>query len=145
MNWKGFGRKWSWSDLVLCWNFPGGTVKAMRNLGQDSQCHVQDLNQAPPEYKSRALPLYQSAHCYEAIDHRSSGKSLECYSVKTIHLYDIRHFHVCEDSYCGLLSCDIIYLEDGSSMFLWNIGNYLPDYMLLHPKKSQYEYKLSLL
>jgi hypothetical protein len=32
-----------------------------RNLSQDSLCPVQDLNQAPFEYKSRALPLNQPA------------------------------------------------------------------------------------
>jgi hypothetical protein len=31
--------------------------KIARNLSQDSRCPGRDSNRAPPEYKSRALPL----------------------------------------------------------------------------------------
>jgi hypothetical protein len=33
MNWKGFGRKWSWPNFkVLSWNLPGGTEEKYENL-----------------------------------------------------------------------------------------------------------------
>jgi hypothetical protein len=38
-----------------------GVLKAMNNPSLDSQCSGQDLYQAPPEYKARALPIHQFA------------------------------------------------------------------------------------
>jgi hypothetical protein len=35
-------------------------MKTMKNLRDDSPCSDQDINQAPTEYKSKALPLGHS-------------------------------------------------------------------------------------
>jgi hypothetical protein len=37
-----------------------GLKKATERISQDPLCPGRDLNRASPEYKSRALPLYQS-------------------------------------------------------------------------------------
>lgn len=39
----------------------GGNEKTTRNSSQDSMCFGQDSNQAPREYKTRALPLHEPA------------------------------------------------------------------------------------
>jgi hypothetical protein len=55
MNQKGFGRYRSWCNqgiiLELAWK------ENHENSSQDSPCLSGDLNQAPPEYKDRALLL----------------------------------------------------------------------------------------
>jgi hypothetical protein len=48
LNWKGYGRKWSWSN----WKYHSGIFleglrKATKNLGQSLD---QDLNLGPPKY-----------------------------------------------------------------------------------------------
>jgi hypothetical protein len=37
-----------------------GLWKTARNLSQDRRCPLRDSNEAPPEYKSRQLPLHNS-------------------------------------------------------------------------------------
>jgi hypothetical protein len=50
---KGFDLEGSSHVLVevLSWHFIGGTEEN-KNLNQDGQCPVKDLNLAPPEYES---------------------------------------------------------------------------------------------
>jgi hypothetical protein len=40
---------------------PEGLMKTTINLSQGSQCSARDSNRAPPEYKSRELPLDEPA------------------------------------------------------------------------------------
>jgi hypothetical protein len=51
MNWKGYGRKRSWTNLRY---YPGicleGMWKTTKNLGQESLYPGRDLNPLPPEY-----------------------------------------------------------------------------------------------
>jgi hypothetical protein len=58
MCWKGFGRKKLWLNLGLPWNLPRETEENHKNP-QVSRCLIPYSNQAPPEYKSRALRLDQ--------------------------------------------------------------------------------------
>jgi hypothetical protein len=47
MNWKGFGRKQSWSNFeILSWHSPGQTEENQEKL-QDSQSAARDLNLGP--------------------------------------------------------------------------------------------------
>jgi hypothetical protein len=56
MIWKGYGRKWLWSNFkVPTWHLPGGTEKTMKNLCQDSQSPSRDFNMGPPEYETGVL------------------------------------------------------------------------------------------
>jgi hypothetical protein len=51
MNWKGFGRKQSWSNFKgLSRHSPGGT-KEHENLSLNSLSPGRDLNSGPPEYE----------------------------------------------------------------------------------------------
>jgi hypothetical protein len=56
MNWKGFRRKWPWANRGT---IPGGTEGNHKKPSQDSRYPGRDLNRAPPEYQSRAVPLDQ--------------------------------------------------------------------------------------
>jgi hypothetical protein len=47
---------------VLSQHFHGGNDEKHVELSQGSQCPSWDLNQALPEYKSRALPLHKPVH-----------------------------------------------------------------------------------
>jgi hypothetical protein len=53
LNWKGFGRKWSWPNLR---SNPGicieGLRKTTKNLSQDSWSPGRDLNTGPPKYEA---------------------------------------------------------------------------------------------
>jgi hypothetical protein len=48
---------------VLALYFLGGTEKNHKNC-QDIQCHIWDVNSAPPKYESGMLLLYQPALCF---------------------------------------------------------------------------------
>jgi hypothetical protein len=49
MNWKGFGRKQSWTNFkVLSQHLPGGTEKSTINLSHNSWSPGWDLNLTPP-------------------------------------------------------------------------------------------------
>jgi hypothetical protein len=56
MNWKGCGRKRSWSNLRY---YPriwlDRTRKTIKNLSQDSRSPGRDLNPGPPEYEAGVL------------------------------------------------------------------------------------------
>jgi hypothetical protein len=56
VNWKGFGRKRSWTNLG---KYPGicveGLRKATKVLIQDSRSPCRDLNPGPPEYEAGVL------------------------------------------------------------------------------------------
>jgi hypothetical protein len=57
MNWKGYGRKWSWPNFRY---YPGICVeelrKTMKNLIQYSSWSLNlDLNLGPPEYEAGEL------------------------------------------------------------------------------------------
>jgi hypothetical protein len=54
MNWKGFGRKWSWPHWGTVFDiYLEGLRKAMKALSRGNQCLGGDLNQASPEYKAK--------------------------------------------------------------------------------------------
>jgi hypothetical protein len=48
MNWKGFGRKWFWTNWGILRHFSEGTHE---NHEKPVKIFVQDLNSAPPKYK----------------------------------------------------------------------------------------------
>jgi hypothetical protein len=55
MNWKGFGRKWSWPNVkILSRHSPGETEE---NHNQDSWSLGRDLNSGPPEYEAGVLTI----------------------------------------------------------------------------------------
>jgi hypothetical protein len=53
----------TWKEAVIAYfkilscHFLEELIKIMKKFSQDSSCGGQDLNQAPPEYKSEALYL----------------------------------------------------------------------------------------
>jgi hypothetical protein len=51
---KGFGRMWPCHSRSIIFK---GMVNTTKVLGQNSRCLGRDSNWAPPEYKSRLLPL----------------------------------------------------------------------------------------
>jgi hypothetical protein len=57
MNWKGFGRKGSWSDLR---HYPRIFLVRLRNttkiISQDNRCPRRHSNQAPPKHGTTARP-----------------------------------------------------------------------------------------
>jgi hypothetical protein len=55
MNWKGYGRKWSWANLGY---YPRICLEGLRKTTkscQDSQSLDQDLNLGPPKYEAEVL------------------------------------------------------------------------------------------
>jgi hypothetical protein len=56
MNWKGYGRKWSWTNLRkytgICLE---RLMKTMKTLHQDIRSSGQDLSFGSPEYESGML------------------------------------------------------------------------------------------
>jgi hypothetical protein len=57
-DWKGFGWKWSWSNRDTIPSFVSKRLtETAKMLSQNSRVPSQDSNRAPPEYKSRPLPL----------------------------------------------------------------------------------------
>jgi hypothetical protein len=60
INWKGFGRTWSWPNFkLLSWHFPEGTEKnqATKDVSQDSRSPERDLNPKLPEYEEEVLSI----------------------------------------------------------------------------------------
>jgi hypothetical protein len=56
MNWKGFGRKWSWPNFkALSRHLPGGSKENHKIFREDTRSQSQYLNPGPPEYEVRAL------------------------------------------------------------------------------------------
>jgi hypothetical protein len=58
MNWKTFGRKQSWAE-VLSQDMSRGTEKKCTQSQSEYQCPNRDSNRAPAKYKSQTLPLDQ--------------------------------------------------------------------------------------
>jgi hypothetical protein len=56
MNWREYGRKWSWPNLRY---YPGICLEGLRknteNISQDSQSPGRDLNLRPPKYEAGVL------------------------------------------------------------------------------------------
>jgi hypothetical protein len=56
MNWKGFGKEWSWNNFkLLCQHSPGGTEENYENPIQGRRSTGRDLSLGPPKYKARLL------------------------------------------------------------------------------------------
>jgi hypothetical protein len=56
INWKGFGRKWSWPNFkVLSRHSPGGTEDNHENRSEVSRSSDRDLNPGPPESEAGVL------------------------------------------------------------------------------------------
>jgi hypothetical protein len=52
LNWKVFGKKWSWPNFEVLYQYsPGGTEE----LSWDSQSPCQDFNPGSPDYEADAL------------------------------------------------------------------------------------------
>jgi hypothetical protein len=49
------------SFKVACWCLPQATEENHENFGQDSSCHNQDLNEAPPDTSEKHYCLSQLA------------------------------------------------------------------------------------
>jgi hypothetical protein len=63
-------RIWKEAVMVTIVAYVWKERKTTKNSSQDSRCLGQDLNQAPPKYKSGALLLYQRAqmnYCYNCV------------------------------------------------------------------------------
>jgi hypothetical protein len=64
MNWKGYGRKWSCTNLR---HYPGICLERLRKttkiLSQDSRSLGQDLNPGPPEYEPGVLITWSQQCC----------------------------------------------------------------------------------
>jgi hypothetical protein len=61
MNQEALGMKQLWPRQSTIIAFAWRDLRKTASLSQDSWCHNQDSNQAPPEYKSRTLLLHQPA------------------------------------------------------------------------------------
>jgi hypothetical protein len=46
---------------VLPWHLPGWTTETMKSITQDSQCSIQDSNQAPMVHKLQLEPTCSAA------------------------------------------------------------------------------------
>jgi hypothetical protein len=58
MNWKGFGRKWSWPNFeVLFGHSPVVTEKNHKILSRDIWSLGRDLSLVPAEYEARLLTI----------------------------------------------------------------------------------------
>jgi hypothetical protein len=56
VNWKGCGRKQSWSNFnVLSQHLTKGLMNTTKNISEYSLCPGRDLNPGPPEYGAGVL------------------------------------------------------------------------------------------
>jgi hypothetical protein len=56
INWKGFGRKWSWPNFkVLTRHSPEGTEKTMKDLNQDSRSPGMRIEPGTSQIRSRSV------------------------------------------------------------------------------------------
>jgi hypothetical protein len=63
MNWKGFGRKWSWPNFkVLSWHLPGGTEENHEKPQSGLLVSRPRFNPGPSEYEAGVLPLNHDVH-----------------------------------------------------------------------------------
>jgi hypothetical protein len=56
VNWKGFGRKWLWSNRNTSIHLPRITEESTNVLSQVYRCPCLDSNRAPSWYKSGVYP-----------------------------------------------------------------------------------------
>jgi hypothetical protein len=60
MNLKELGRKRSRLNKVTMWHTPGGAEEIIKTSTQGTRCSDRDLNLAPHENESKALPLWKT-------------------------------------------------------------------------------------
>jgi hypothetical protein len=70
MNWKGYERKWSWSNL---WYYHGicleGLRKTTKTVSQNSRSPCRDLNWGPSEYEEvLSIQTQRSVLCLNCIE-----------------------------------------------------------------------------
>jgi len=61
INWKGFGRKRSWSNGALPRNYMEKLRTTTKTPNQGSQCPGREPKRTPPQKKIRAVPLHKTA------------------------------------------------------------------------------------
>jgi hypothetical protein len=86
MNYKWFGRKWSWHSRDKSWNLPRGIAENHEKL-QDGLCPGKESNRAPLEYRFRVLPLDDPVRlCLHAYK-QQTGKINLCITLLSIGIY----------------------------------------------------------
>jgi hypothetical protein len=69
MNWKRFGRKWSWPNFkVISRHSPGETEKNDENLSPDNWFPGRDLNPGLPEYEVGVLTTLPRRLVFQFVD-----------------------------------------------------------------------------